>query len=86
MALKPVPQIGAKEDPTLAAALVALNETLKETNTHLAYVSDKTGDISDAFAGFQKFGTKWLPWIAAVLGLCYPKLLQFIQSIPLPSQ
>jgi hypothetical protein len=57
---------------------------LKQLNIHLAYLADNTGKIAGAISGSTTFVKKWGHWIAIAIMAIYPKIDQFIKSIPLP--
>ena len=61
-----------------------LIDTLKQTNVHLAYLADNTGKIAGAIGGSTNFVKKWGHWIVIAIMAVYPKLDQFIKSIPIP--
>ena len=53
--------------------------TLKETNTHLKGISMVASDTLQTVRGF---GSKWLPWIIASVGVLWPVAGKIISGLP----
>lgn len=79
-----IPPVVEIENADLIEVLNRFEGTMKELIPHVAYLADSAGKIAGDLKGIKGFFTKWGPWILGVAALAYPKLSQWIQSIPLP--